>query len=245
MRLQSFLTQNYAAYTPEDQEVWHILMHRQMQSLPGKASYAYLAGIDTVGFSTGRIPDFTETNALLMQATGWQLVAVPGIVDDDVFFQLLSERKFPATTWLRPKSSLDYLEEPDMFHDVFGHVPLLAEPAFAAFLEKLGKIALPLLHDAKAIHLLSRLYWFTVEFGLIQEEGQVRIYGAGILSSFGETTYSLRLQEQKPEHHPFALDQVLRTPYRKDAMQTEYFIINSYDELYESLEHLNLEGIEL
>lgn len=236
------LKQDYSRYTDEDQSVWQLLMSRQMDKLPSMASAAYLAGIEAVGFSVDHIPNFEETNERLLKLTGWQLVAVPGIVADDVFFELLSERKFPATTWLRPMSSLDYLEEPDMFHDVFGHAPLLAEPSFAAFLHLMGTYALDYLHNPKAIHLLSRLYWFTVEFGLIHEGGSPKIYGAGILSSSSESPYSLRLSETKPDHHTFDVDEVLMTPYRKDALQTEYYIVGSYQELYHSLDGLELKA---
>lgn len=235
------LAQQYDQYTPEDFEVWSILMKRQMEQLPRLASKAYLDGIDRVGFTVDSIPNFEETNDRLSKLTGWQLVAVPGIVDDDLFFKLLSERRFPATTWLRSKSSLDYLEEPDMFHDVFGHVPLLSEPDFADFLELMGRYSLNYLDNPKAIHLLSRLYWYTVEFGLILENNEARIYGAGILSSYSESLYSLKLAESKPSHHTFSVDAVLNMPYHKDSLQTDYFLIDSYAQLYHTLDGLDLE----
>lgn len=234
------VSQEYDTYQDADHAVWRILMSRQQQNLPGMASDRFLQGVQQVGFVPEAIPDFRQTNQLLMQLTGWSLVPVPGIVDDAIFFELLSKRLFPATTWLRPMSSLDYLEEPDMFHDVYGHVPLLAEPAFASFLERLGKLALPFAHDEAVTHLISRLYWYTVEFGLIQEENGLRIYGAGILSSASESAYSLGLAEQKPEHRAFDLQRVLDTPYRKDSLQTVYYAIQSYEQLYHSLDELKL-----
>ena len=157
---------------------------------------------------------------------------MPGIVNDDLFFKQLANRLFPATTWLRKMEELDYLEEPDMFHDVFAHVPLLTNQAFVDFLQALSKIALKHVGDSWAIELLSRIYWFTVEFGLISEQGKTRIYGAGILSSAGETAYSL---SDKPQHHAYDVAQILDSPYRKDTFQTQYFIIDSYEQLYASI----------
>ena len=157
---------------------------------------------------------------------------VPGIVDDAIFFQLMANRKFPASTWLRKMSELDYLEEPDMFHDVFAHVPLLTNQAFVDFLQELSKIGLEYIDNKWAIELLSRVYWFTVEFGLIREAEGLRIYGAGILSSAGETLFSL---SEKPKRFEYNVEQILNTPYRKDTFQDRYFIIDSYEQLYESL----------
>ncbi|KAJ1428390.1 aromatic amino acid hydroxylase, partial [Ochromonadaceae sp. CCMP2298] len=173
-----------------------------------------------------------ETNQILKETTGWQLAVVPGIVPDYTFFELMANKRFPATTWLRKMKELDYLEEPDMFHDVFAHVPLLTNQHFVNFLEELSKIGLGYVGNDYAIQLLSRVYWFTVEFGLIQEEAEVRIYGAGILSSYGETKFSL---SDEPPKHKFDIEHMLDTPYRKDMMQTEYFITESYEQLYDSI----------
>lgn len=226
------MKQQYENYTEEDFLVWKTLFERQMNILPHAASKAFLEGLPRVNFSADRIPEFEETDACLAQQTGWTLAAVPGIVEDDLFFQLMAQKRFPATTWLRKMAQLDYLEEPDMFHDVFAHVPLLTNQSFVDFLAALSQLGLVYSGNPWAIELLSRIYWFTVEFGLIREAEGLRIYGAGILSSFGETTYSLG---EQPQHLPFDVVAILQTPYRKDTFQTVYFVIDSYEQLYESL----------
>ena len=226
------MEQVYENYTAEDQQVWKILYDRQIKNLPTAATVAYLEGLKEIKFSPHQIPEFNATNKILRSLTGWELAVVPGIVPDYTFFELMSNKKFPATTWLRKMEELDYLEEPDMFHDVFAHVPLLTNQAFVNFLEELSIIGLNYCGDEYAIEILSRVYWFTVEFGLIRENDQLRIYGAGILSSAGETKYSL---SNEPKHHEFDVQQIANTPYRKDVFQTEYFIIESYEQLYNSI----------
>ncbi|WP_436515791.1 phenylalanine 4-monooxygenase [Ekhidna sp. To15] len=226
------MRQIFENYTDEDFEVWKILFDRQMKQFPTHACHAYREGLKIANFETGIIPDFKETNAILEETTGWQLAVVPGIVPDYTFFELMANRRFPATTWLRKMKELDYLEEPDMFHDVFAHVPLLTNQHFVDFLEALSKIGLQYVGNDYAIELLSRVYWFTVEFGLIQEKEGLRIYGAGILSSAGETQFSL---SDEPPKHTFSIEHMLNTPYRKDKFQTEYFITESYEQLYESI----------
>ena len=220
--------QDYARYTAADQWVWQTLFERQRQGLPAVASARFLAGLPGVGFRADRIPDFAEVNPRLARATGWHLVAVSGLVDNRTFFELLAARRFPATTWLRTPAQLDYLQEPDMFHDVFGHVPLLTDPSFAAFLQALGQLALRYLSDAPTVELLSRLYWFTVEFGLIAEEDGLRIYGAGILSSAVETAFCLG---EGAVRRPFDVAGILATPYVKERLQDVYFVIDSYAQL--------------
>lgn len=226
------MRQIYESYTREDFEVWRILYDRQMKQFPTHASDAYNEGLKIAGFDDGAIPDFNETNKILKETTGWQLAVVPGIVPDYTFFELMANRRFPATTWLRKMRELDYLEEPDMFHDVFAHVPLLTNQPFVDFLEAISHIGLGYVGNAEAIELLSRVYWFTVEFGLIKEEQGLRIYGAGILSSAGETKFSL---SENPPKHGFSVEHMLNTPYRKDRFQEEYFVIDSYEELYQSV----------
>lgn len=226
------MQQKYEQYTEEDFQVWKILFDRQMENLPGRATNEFLEGIKRINFTADKIPDFSETNPLLKSITDWELAVVPGIVDDAIFFQLMANKKFPASTWLRKMSELDYLEEPDMFHDVFAHVPLLTNQAFVDFLQELSKIGLEYIDNKWAIELLSRIYWFTVEFGLIREADGLRIYGAGILSSAGETIYSL---SDKPKHFEYNVEQILQTSYRKDIFQDRYFIAESYEQLYESL----------
>lgn len=226
------MRQVYENYTAEDREVWQILFDRQISNLPTAATREFMSGIDRIDFNRERIPNFDETNSLLRSMTGWEVVAVPGIVDDRLFFELMANKKFPATTWLRKMEELDYLEEPDMFHDVFAHVPLLTNQAFVDFLQALSQIGLEYVGDSYAIELLSRIYWFTIEFGLIRESSELRIYGAGILSSAGETEYCL---SSEPNHFEYSVEQILNTPYRKDKFQEEYFIIDSYEQLYASI----------
>ena len=229
------MIQAYEKYTDEDFEVWRLLYERQIANLPNAASQAYLEGLQMINFTSDKIPNFDETNNLLNGLTGWQVHVVPGLIDDSKFFQLMSACQFPASTWLRKKSQLDYLEEPDMFHDVFGHVPLLTNQPFADFLQQLSKIALKYIENPWAIHLISRVYWFTVEFGLIQENGELRIYGAGILSSAGETRYSI---SQEARQVAYNVDAVMGTAYRKDEFQKQYFVINQYEDLYQSLDQI-------
>jgi phenylalanine-4-hydroxylase len=231
--------QSYHNYTPDDQAVWRVLFERQMAVLPGKASQDYLDGIDQVGFVADHIPDFErELNPRLQRLTNWRVSAVPGLISNRDFFELMANRNFPATTWLRRREQLDYLQEPDMFHDTFGHVPMLSNQAFCDFLAALSRIALAHVDHPEAIEMISRLYWYTVEFGLIQEsEGsgrdRLRIYGGGILSSTGETTYSL--SSQHPKRVQYDVGKLLQTPYVIDRFQDRYFVIESYEQLYQSI----------
>lgn len=236
------LTQVYADYTAADQHVWQLLFDRQIALLPGRAAETFLEGVRRVGFTRDAIPDFREVNPRLRELTGWELVVVPGIVDDAIFFQLLADRKFPATTWLRTLEQLDYLEEPDMFHDVFGHVPLLTDAGFADFLQTLGAAAVH--HGQRwpgTLEQFTRLYWFTAEFGLIQQPDGLRIYGAGLLSSHGEVKFSL---SDAPTRLPFTLDGVLDTPFEKDKFQDLYFVLTDMQQLPESLAQLQARLLE-
>jgi phenylalanine-4-hydroxylase len=226
------MKQIYENYTAEDQKVWGILFDRQFPSLPKAATTEFTKGLKLVNFTNEGIPNFEKTNEILRGLTGWEIYAVPGIVEDGLFFELMANKKFPATTWVRKMSQLDYLEEPDMFHDVFAHIPLLTNQAFVDFLQAISQFGHEWIEDEWAIHLLSRIYWYTIEFGLIREEGEVKIYGAGILSSAGETKYSL---SDEPKHFEYDVDKILDTPYRKDKMQENYFIVESYEQLYNSL----------
>ena len=226
------MKQIYENYTEEDQEVWKLLFDRQIPNLQDAATRAFMEGLDKIRFTNRQIPHFEQTNALLKGLTGWEIYAVPGIVEDALFFELMANKKFPATTWLRKKSELDYLEEPDMFHDVFAHIPLLTNQAFVDFLQELSQLCHQYMGNPLAIHLLSRVYWYTIEFGLIRENGTLRIYGAGILSSVGETAFSL---SEKPIHAAFDVDTLLEAAYRKDSFQERYFIIDSFEQLYQSM----------
>lgn len=230
------MKQHYAQYTAEDQHVWQLLFDRQMELLPGRAADVFLEGVRSVGFTREAIPDFREVNPRLQALTGWELVVVPGIVDDAVFFGLLAARKFPATTWLRTLAQLDYLEEPDMFHDVFGHVPMLTDTGFADFLQALGQAALAsITRQPATLELFTRLYWFTAEFGLQRQADGLRIYGAGLLSSHGEVKFSL---SEKPTRLEFSLEGVLGTPFEKDHFQELYFVLEDLQQLPEALSRL-------
>ncbi|RAU81611.1 phenylalanine 4-monooxygenase [Pontibacter arcticus] len=230
------LTQLYNSYTPENHEVWAILFERQMQNLPGKAVPEFFEGLEKVGFKPNRIPNFYEVNARLKPLTGFEVVAAPGIVDDALFFQLIANRQFPATVWIRRKDQLDYLEEPDMFHDVFGHVPLLTIPVYCEFLSELSQLALEHIDRPDIVDKLTRIYWYTIEFGLFRNsEGEARIYGAGILSSVGESKLSVSEESIK---YDFDITQILDTAYIKETYQSQYFCINSYEQLKNSLPEL-------
>lgn len=224
--------QEYDVYTSEDHEVWGWLYKEQMQNLPALAAEAYLHGIKTVKFVPDRVPRFSVINEALAEITGWSVYVVPGLIDNKPFFEHLSRKEFPATTWLRTKAQLNYLPEPDMFHDVFGHVPLLSEPFFCEYLNGLSKIALEFIESETAIELIARIYWYTVEFGLIREAGAVKIYGAGILSSPGESLYCV---SEAATHVDFDPKTVFATPYIKDKYQAQYFVIDSYKQLFDSL----------
>jgi phenylalanine-4-hydroxylase len=230
-RLQD-LKQDYEAYTEEDFKVWKILYERQMPNLPKAASQAYLDGVKIVNFTADKIANFEELNQILKDTTGWAVQVVPGLIDDDLFFGLLNNRRFPSSTWLRKMEQLDYLEEPDMFHDAFAHMPMLTNQHYVDFLEKLSGIALKHIDDPWAIQLLSRIYWFTIEFGLIRENGELRIYGAGILSSKGETKFSL---SDEPAHYPYDVKRIMNQEYWKDKFQDKYFVIESFEQLYNSI----------
>ena len=225
-------TQIYSNYTTEDFRVWKILMERQMDILSPIVSQSYLDAVSVVGFAPDKIPDFTEINKTLGQYTGWSLHVVPNISPQKDFFEFLSIKKFTATCWLRTFEQLDYIEEPDMFHDVFAHVPLLSNESYCHFFKGISDIALEHIENPTAIMLLGRIYWFTIEFGLIRENGQLKIYGAGIISSNGETKHCLSNASEKIE---FDVEKMLSTDFRTDILQDKYFVIDSFDQLYDAL----------
>ncbi|MNM66620.1 Phenylalanine-4-hydroxylase [compost metagenome] len=218
-------------YTSTDHAIWRKLYDRQASMLQGRVCDEFLQGLATLGMERDRVPEFDQLNETLMRATGWQVVAVPGLVPDEVFFEHLANRRFPASWWMRKPEQLDYLQEPDCFHDVFGHVPLLINPIFADYMEAYGKGGLK---AAKlgALDMLARLYWYTVEFGLIQTPAGLRIFGAGILSSQGESIYSL--DSDSPNRIGFDLHRIMRTRYRIDTFQKTYFVIDSFEQLFDA-----------
>lgn len=232
------MKQDYQQYNSEDHKVWSLLYKEQMEHLPKLAAEAYLKGTRTVRFEPDSVPRFDIINRELDKLTGWQVYVVPGLIDNKPFFEFLSDKQFPATTWLRRLDQLKYIEEPDMFHDVFGHVPLLSEHFFSEYLNGLSEIALEFIHSEVAVELMARIYWYTVEFGLIKEDGEIKIYGAGILSSPGESKFSV---SEEATHIPFDVDTVLKTPYIKDKFQTKYFVIDSYKQLFKSLPEVRAE----
>jgi phenylalanine-4-hydroxylase len=227
------LVQNYSSYTDENHKVWEILFKRQIENLPDKAIPEFFEGLKLVNFQPDRIPDFDEINKRLKTLTGFEVVPAPGIVDDAVFFSLIANKQFPATVWIRKMEQLDYLEEPDMFHDVFGHVPLLTIPVYCDFLAQLSAMALEHIDNPEIIDRLTRIYWYTIEFGLFRKPGaEAQIYGAGILSSVGESKLSVSEISTKYE---FNINHILETGYIKETFQSQYFCISSFDELLESL----------
>ncbi|MDE1181326.1 phenylalanine 4-monooxygenase [Paraburkholderia sp.] len=220
-------------YGAVDHAVWNQLYTRQTALLKGRVCDAFLEGVARLNLSPDRVPSFDAINAQLTPATGWQIVAVPGLVPDQVFFEHLANRRFPVTWWMRRPDQLDYLQEPDCFHDLFGHVPLLINPVFADYMHAYGRAALAA-NDAGALPLLARLYWYTVEFGLIRDADSangVKIFGAGIVSSKGETLYSQ--QSDAPNRIGFDLERVMQTRYRIDTFQKTYFVIDDFKQLFD------------
>ncbi|HSV52473.1 MAG TPA: phenylalanine 4-monooxygenase [Burkholderiaceae bacterium] len=221
--------QNYASYTDADHETYRRLYERQSALLPGLACDEFIAALPSLGIKD-RIPHFDEINERLYQATRWEVVAVPGLIPEVPFFTLLANRKFPVTDWIRTPQEFDYVVEPDVFHDLFGHVPLLFNPMFADYVQRYGQGGLKA-YDLGACEQLSRLYWYTIEFGLIQQADGLRAYGAGILSSSGELQYAVRNQE--PQRIGLQLDRTMRTRYKIDSYQQTYFVIDSFKQLFE------------
>jgi phenylalanine-4-hydroxylase len=221
--------QNYAIYTAQDHDTYKRLYARQSALLPGLACDEFIAALPSLGASN-QIPRFDDINAKLFPATGWQVVAVPGLIPELAFFTLLSERKFPVTDWIRTPEEFDYIVEPDVFHDLFGHVPLLFNPVFADHMQAYGAGGLKA-HGLNACEQLSRLYWYTIEFGLIKQANGLRAYGAGILSSSGELQYAVHSPE--PQRLPLDPVRTMRTRYKIDSYQLTYFVIDSFQQLFD------------
>lgn len=222
------IPQDWDRFSSDDHAMWDRLFARQSDMLPGRAADAFMRGLDVLRLSRPGIPDYRELNARLNAATGWSVVAVPGLVPDAVFFEHLANRRFPAGNFIRTPEQIDYLQEPDIFHDVFGHVPMLADPVFADYMAAYGKGGLRSLSFG-ALHKLARLYWYTVEFGLIEEGGGLRTYGAGIVSSHAESLFAL--DDPSPNRLGFDLMRLMRTAYRIDDFQQTYFVVPSLEHL--------------
>jgi phenylalanine-4-hydroxylase len=224
-------TQRWERYDAEQHAIWRTLFHRQAELVRGRAVPDYLDGMRALAVAADAIPDFRRLNDILFRATGWSVVAVTGLVPDAVFFDLLASRRFPATCFIRRPDQLDYLQEPDIFHDLFGHVPLLVNPVFADYMQAYGEGGLKALRLG-GLDRLARLYWYTVEFGLIATAEGLRVYGAGILSSRGETLYAL--EDARPHRLPFDLMRIMRTRFRIDDFQQCYFVIDSFAQLFDA-----------
>jgi phenylalanine-4-hydroxylase len=222
------IDQGWAAYTAEEHATWKTLFERQTAMLPGRACDAFVDGMRQLPIDGTGIPDFRDLSAVLRQHTGWEVVAVPGLVPDDVFFRLLAERKFPSGNFIRKPHELDYLEEPDVFHDVFGHVPMLMNPVIADFVQAYGEGGLRA-QSLGVLPQLARVYWYTIEFGLVQQADGLRIYGSGIASSYTESVFAL--EDASPNHIGFDLERVMRTNYRIDDFQESYFVLDALDDL--------------
>jgi phenylalanine-4-hydroxylase len=225
------IDQGWANYTAEEHATWDILYERQAALLPGYACDEFLHGLQALNLHRGGIPNFEEINVELQRLTGWSVVAVPGLVPDDVFFDHLANRRFPAGQFIRKRDQLDYLQEPDIFHDVFGHVPMLTDPVFADYMEAYGKGGQRALGLGR-LHNLARLYWYTVEFGLLETPKGLRIYGAGIVSSRTESIFAL--DDASPNRIGFDLVRTMRTPYRIDDFQQVYFVIPGLQSLLDA-----------
>ena len=218
-------------YTDSENKVWEDLYTRQIKIIQTRACPEFVAGLDILKIPQNRIPQLTDITQVLKPITGWSVVAVPALITTNHFFTLLKQRQFPAATFIRIPEELDYIEEPDIFHEFFGHCPLLTNAVYADFLQKYGEMALAAPEEDR--ELLARLFWFTIEFGLIKTPEGLRCYGGGILSSMNETVYAL--ESPLPQRKSFNLLDVLRTPYRIDIMQGTYFVIDSFTQLYELL----------
>jgi len=223
--------QPWASYSDTDHQVWATLFKRQREILVGRASDEFLRTQEAMGMTPDRIPKFEDLNRMLRKATGWELVGVEGLLPELTFFDHLANRRFPVTWWIRKPEQLDYLSEPDLFHDLFGHVPLLFNPMFADYMQAYGAGGLKA-SRLDACELLARLYWYTVEFGLIRTPQGVRAYGAGILSSAGELRHSVCSPE--PSRVRFDLQRIMRTRYKIDSYQATYFVIDSFQQLFEA-----------
>jgi len=226
-----FIDQKWSDYTPEQHDVWRILYERRMTQLVDNGSKVFLKGAETIGLRRDSVPDLAGVNAQLGAITGWEAVPVAGFLPAREFFACLAQRKFPTTITIRPREQLDYLPEPDIFHDVFGHVPLHSDPAFGDFLQHYGKAASAAESDADVLR-MTRLFWFTIEFGLVREDGKVKVYGSGLISSHGDAANALG---PNCDRRPFSLDAVFDQHFEIDHLQDVLFVVDSFDQLFEAV----------
>lgn len=227
-------------FTETDHKTWSLLFERQSKLLKGRAADEIIEGMEKLAICNRQIPKFSELNSILTKETGFSIVPVKGFIPEDLFFKFLSVRKFPSTCFIRKPHQLDYLEEPDIFHDVFGHIPLLVNPVFADFMQKFGVKGLESI-EANMLKFAATLYWFTVEFGLLNSLDGLRIYGAGIASSKGESIYCL--DSEQPVKVKFNVRRAMKTHYHVDSFQKTYFVIESFQQLFEALNHLNWDEV--
>ena len=224
--------QIYENYTREDYKVWEILFNKRLENLQGIVAEEFLVALNDLNFKAEKIPNFVEINNILKNRTGWSIKTVPNISPPEEFFSFLSMKKFTATCWLRSIDQIDYLEEPDMFHDVFAHVPLLSNKDYTNFFKEIGEIAVSVIEDPKKLEKLQRIYWFTIEFGLIKKNNDFKIYGAGIISSDEESKNALSKKSKKCE---FDVKKIMNHSFRIDIVQDTYYYINSFDQLTSSI----------
>jgi phenylalanine-4-hydroxylase len=225
------IVQDYSAYNDEQHAVWAELVDRMSPELEKHAAHAYLDGFETIGLERDRLPNLGSISARLAPRTGWSSTPVSGFLPASAFFEMLASRRFPTTTWIRNRDSLEYTPEPDIFHDVFGHVPMHAHPVFADFLGHYGRVCAGI-EEADVLEKLGRLFWYTVEFGLIRERGEIKVYGSGLISSHGECR---NVMEGHCAVHEFSLHEVLNTPVKVDELHKLLFAVSSFDQIYEAM----------
>lgn len=225
------IEQKWEAYTADQHAVWAELVRRRMPQLREHAAQEYLDGFEQIGLREGTIPNLNEVNRRLAPRTRWNATAVSGFLPPDAFFEMLAHRQFPTTTYIRGRDSMEYTPEPDIFHDVFGHVPMHAHPVFADFLEHYGRVCAALMQDKDKLERMGRLFWFTVEFGVIRQKGAVKLYGSGLISSHGEGTHVI---EGRPEIRDFNLEQVLEQKFLVSEEQKVLYAVESFDQIYEA-----------
>jgi phenylalanine-4-hydroxylase len=229
-----FTEQDWDGYTPENHEVWGILYERRMRELKHNGSQVFLHGAKAIGLRQNSVPNLDEVNAKLDRRTGWNAVPVGGFIPAKDFFGCLAQRRFPTTVTIRPMSQLDYLPEPDIFHDVFGHVPLHADPMFADFLQRFGAVATRARTEDETEQ-MARLFWFTVEFGLTRDEGDVKVYGSGLISSSGDAANALGV---RCDRRPFSLDAVINQPFEIDRFQDVLFVVDEFQQLFDAVSEM-------
>jgi phenylalanine-4-hydroxylase len=225
------IRQDYAGYSHEQHGVWAELVERVYPELEKHAAREYLEGFEIIGLQRDRLPDLSLVSARLEPRTGWNSTPVSGFLPAPAFFEMLATRRFPTTTWLRSRDSLEYTPEPDIFHDVFGHVPMHAHSVFADFLERYGRVCATI-SDELVLEKLGRLFWYTVEFGVIRQDAQIKIYGSGLISSHGEC---MNLMSGRCAIHDFSLDEVLRTPVKVDELHKLLFAVDNFEQIYDAM----------